>query len=316
MGAYKITSRAIVGQFYLALSQNPGLPWVEQVSMLFDSNQESEDYAWLGQAPAMREWIGGRQAKGLREESITIKNKLFESTLEIPTDWLRRDKTGQIALRIEEMARRTRAHWAKLLSMLIANGESAVCYDGQYFFDTDHAEGDSGTQSNDISVDISTLPVGGEFHGSTTKPSPEELAYAALEGVEKMLSYKDDQGEPMNEHLSEFLCMLPPTYMHSGFAALNNAFLAAGRTNTVVSSGLDIKPVINPRLPWTEKFALFGVNAGGAPFIRQEEKEVQLDAVAEGSELEFNKRVHHYGVSAMRNVGYGYWQRACLVTLT
>jgi len=41
-----------------------------------------------------------------------------------------------------------------------------------------------------------------------------------------------------------------------------------------------------------------------------------VDAIAEGSELEFKEDVHQYGIKAMRNVGYGYWQKACLVTLT
>lgn len=39
-----------------------------------------------------------------------------------------------------------------------------------------------------------------------------------------------------------------------------------------------------------------------------------MSAIAEGSELEFKERKHHYGVKAIRNVGYGYWQRACLTT--
>ena len=54
------------------------------------------------------------------------------------------------------------------------NGEATVCYDGQYFFDTDHVEGDSGTQSNDLSVDISALAC--SVHGTTTAPSVEDLA--------------------------------------------------------------------------------------------------------------------------------------------
>ena len=49
-------------------------------------------------------------------------------------------------------ADRTVSHWASLLSTLIVNGESATCYDEQYFFDTDHSEGESGTQSNVISA--------------------------------------------------------------------------------------------------------------------------------------------------------------------
>ena len=39
-------------------------------------------------------------------------------------------------------------------------------------------------------------------------------------------------------------------------------------------------------------------------------------AMAEGSELEFNEDKHHYGISASRNVGYGYWQHGVLYTFT
>ncbi len=155
MSAKGLSSRAIIGRFYQRLEQNPGLEWVNALSNYFSSDQESETYKWLGQVPVMREWIGGRQAKGFRENGITIENKHFEATLELLVRELRRDKTGQVMVRVDELADRTNAHWAKLLSELIINAEIQICYDGQYFFDTDHTEGDSGAQSNKLSIDIS-----------------------------------------------------------------------------------------------------------------------------------------------------------------
>jgi hypothetical protein len=50
--------------------------------------------------------------------------------------------------------------------------------------------------------------------------------------------------------------------------------------------------------------------------IRQEEEPISIAAIAEGSELEFRENKHQYGVKAIRNVGYGYWQHACLYTFT
>ena len=52
------------------------------------------------------------------------------------------------------------------------------------------------------------------------------------------------------------------------------------------------------------------------PFIRQEEKAVNVSAIAEGSEHEFKNNEHIYGVDTWRNVGYGYWQYGCYVTMT
>lgn len=308
MGAVTLSSRAIIGEFYNTLEQNTGAIWVPGVSAMFESNQESETYKWLGMAPAMREWVGGRHAKGFRENGITIVNKTFEATLEVLLNEMRRDKTGQIMVRVRELAERTNAHWAKLLSSLIVNAESAVCYDGQYFFDTDHSEGDSGTQSNDIQSNIAT----------TTAPTAAEMETAVLKTVEQLLGFKDDQGEPMNEEAMRFLVMVPVPFMAATAAALKNPVIVDGsgsRTNTITNlGGFQFEMAVNPRLNWTEKFAVFRTDGQTKPFIRQEEEGVTVSAIAEGSELEFNENKHRYGVKAIRNVGYGYWQHACLTT--
>lgn len=302
-----ITSRAVIGKFYRALEQDIGNSWVPGCSMLFNSDQESETYAWLGQSPAMREWIGARQAKGLTENGITIINKKFEATLELPVDWIRRDKTGQIDVRINELAGRANSHWASLLSTLLINAESAVCYDGQYFFDTDHVEDDSGSQSNDITSDIAT----------TTAPTMAEFQTAILKATEQLLSFKDNQGEPMNENAREFLVMVPVSFLTAAAGALG-ATIISQTSNQIQAlgslGGFTYRLAVNARLSWTTKFALFRTDGPTAAFIRQEEEAIKVAAIAEGSELEFTHDVHRYGVKAMRNVGYGYWQRAVLTT--
>jgi len=311
MSAQGLSSRAIIGEFYATLEQDAGASWVDSVSNLFTSNQESETYKWLGMSPAMREWIGGRQAKGFRENGITIANKNFEATLEVLVDEMRRDKTGQVMVRVRELAERTNAHWAKLLSTLIIAGESALCYDGQYFFDTDHNEGDSGSQSNDISVDITT----------TTAPTAGEMETGILRSIEAILGFKDDQGEPMNENARDFMVMVPVSFMSSAAGAIGSQIIVDGstsRSNNIITmgniGGFNVRLAVNPRLTWTTKFATFRADGQTKGLIRQEEEAVTLSAIAEGSELEFRDKKHHYGVSASRNVGFGYWQRACLAT--
>ena len=307
-----LSSRAIIGSFFQRLTAAQEASWVSDISMLFTTDQESETYKWLGMSPVMREWIGGRHAKGFRENGMTIVNKLFEATLEVPIDWMRRDKTGQIMIRVDEMVQRTVTHYGSLLSANILNGESAVCYDGQYFFDTDHSEGNSGAQSNLITVDISAVPAA--VHGTTSAPSPEEIRAMVLSAVQQMLGYKDDQGEPMNEDARSFLVMVPTAWFMPAAAALNNPVLGGGDTNIMTNlDGYSFRLAMNPRLTWTDKLVVFRRDGQVKSFIRQEEEGVQIAAVAEGSELEFNERVHHYGISAIRNTGYGYWQKSCLV---
>lgn len=314
MGAKGLGSRAIIGSFFHRLAVLDGAHWISALSMLFDSDQESETYKWLGQVPALREWVGGRQAKGFSENGITITNKKYEATLEVLVDEIRRDKTGQVMIRVAELARRTMTHWATLLSTLMINGESAVCYDGQFFFDTDHSEGDSGSQSNDISIDISGLPV--NQNGSTTAPSPEEMEQVILQAIQQILGFVDNEGEPMNEGAKEFLVMVPTSLMHPALAATKNPVLTSGKTNTLTQSDFKITVVTNTRLTWTDKISVYNTDGDIKPFIRQEEEGVTVKAIAEGSELEFNEDKHNYGVKAIRNVGYGYWQKACLATMT
>lgn len=311
-----LSSRAIMGMYFARLETDPGVSWLNGVSNLFSSDQASETYNFLGQSPAMREWIGGRQAKGFSGQGITIVNKHYEATIEVAKRDARRDKTAQIQARIEEFADRAVTHWASLVSAAIAAGASTVCYDGQYFFDTDHSEGSSGSQSNSISVDISALPAA--VHGVATAPSVEEMQQAILAGITQILTFKDDRGEPMNENARSFLVKVPPSlYMVAvaATAALTTAALQQNLNPNLIAS-FNVQVAMNTRLAaWTDKFAVFRTDSPIKGMIRQSEQEVELKAKAEGSEFEFDHDAWQFGIDGWRGVGYGYWQRACLVTM-
>ncbi|MFH1745670.1 MAG: Mu-like prophage major head subunit gpT family protein [Planctomycetota bacterium] len=300
-----LTSRAIIGRFYRRLEEYANSAWWTALAMHFSSSQESETYRWLGMVPQVRQWIGGRQARPLRASGVTIVNKVWETTIRVDADEQRRDKTGQIMVRVNEMARRVATHPNKLLTTLMLNGASTACYDGQYFFDTDHEEGDSGSQSNDVTHDAVT----------PTAPTDVEMFEAIVKGIGQILGIKDDQGEPMNEAAQGFLVMVPMPFWSATMVAL-----ADRNDNTLnplkSTQPFDVTWVANPRLTWTDKFAVYRTDGEARPFIFQEELPVQVHALAEGSELEINENQHQYGVKAIHEAGYGFWQNACLVTLT
>jgi phage major head subunit gpT-like protein len=313
MDSNLISSRAVQGMYYQALESSQALGWQDAVSNYFTSDQPSETYAMLGMPPVMREWVGGRQAKGFRSDSFTIANKHFEATIEILLKDLRRDKTGQLRARITEFVQRGNSHFASLLSTLIVNGTSSLCYDGQYFFDTDHVEGSSGTQSNSITTDISTLPV--IAHGNAASaPSPEEMQQAILASISKMFTYVDDQGEPINENASSFLVMVPVGLADVTRAAVSTVRQAAATTFDM--SSFSISAAVNPRLTtWTDKFATFRTDGSIKPLIRQEETTPGLKVKDEQSEFAFDNDAIQLGIDTWRNVGYGRWQGAVLNTL-
>lgn len=319
MGASGLGSRAIIGTFYETLQQAIGSSWLNRLAVEFTSDQQSETYKWLGMSPALREWIGGRNAKGLRENGLTITNKTFEATLQVAVDDLRRDKTGQILLRVQEMADRVAAHPMSLISTLINNGAgvtNGLAYDGQNFFDTDHAEGSSGTLKNALTAsEVGALNV-----SAPTAPTANEMADSILGVLAYFYTYKDDQGEPLNETAKSFIVMVTPTMWGAAQAAVSANLLntgSGGRDNPLLKMpGIAIDVVPNARLTATDKFYMFRADGRVKPFILQNEEQVSMSAIAEGSEHEFKNNEHLYGVKAIRNVGYGMWQHAIQATLS
>lgn len=282
------------------------------------SNSPSETYADLFSAPVLREWVGKRAAKLLGEYKITVRNRKFESTLVIPRDWIRFDKLDLIMDRINSLANRAVQHWVKLIIDLVKSGTSVACYDGEYFFSATHPTGDGSetatTMSNSITVDISATAVA--THGTTTAPSVAEAAVMIRSGMEQIRSFTDDQGEPMNEDVENFLILCPLTLEGCLTAAVSGQQLPVtdGAIESLRASGKRFTVVGTPRLAaWTDKFAIFGLDGETKPFILQEVGEPEPSSKAEGSDFEHDNDAHEHGIMAMRGAGFGAWQAACLV---
>lgn len=123
-------------------------PQWQRLATLVPSSTKTEDYAWLGQWPKLREWIGDRHIKNLAAHGYAITNKKFESSVGIPRDDIDDDTYGVFTPLFSEMGYAAATHPDELVFALLALGTAELCYDGQFFFDTDHPVGDA-TVSND-----------------------------------------------------------------------------------------------------------------------------------------------------------------------
>jgi phage major head subunit gpT-like protein len=116
------------------------------------STTGSEEYGWLGSFPSMREWLGDRVINGVKAFGYTIRNKSFELTVGVPRPAIEDDQYGVYTPMMQEMGRATGAHPDELCFGQLKVGASTLCYDGQYFYDTDHpvldANGVAQSQSN------------------------------------------------------------------------------------------------------------------------------------------------------------------------
>ena len=69
-------------------------PTYEKVATVVPSTSESETYAWLGDIPGMREWIGEREIQNLSGSAYVIRNKDFELTVGVDRNAVEDDKIG------------------------------------------------------------------------------------------------------------------------------------------------------------------------------------------------------------------------------
>jgi len=140
-GIYR-TFSAIFNQALEAVS-----PMWPTVAMQVPSTGRSVDYKWLGNFPMMREWLGDRVIKDLSAYHYEITNKDYESTIEVDRNDIEDDQIGVYTPMIQGLAQAAKEHPDYLVFALLAAGFTTTCFDGQYFFDTDHPVGAS-TQSN------------------------------------------------------------------------------------------------------------------------------------------------------------------------
>lgn len=108
------------------------------VAMQTKSSTAQEVYGWMGQLPAIREWVGSRIIKNIAASAFAIENRKFESTVSVERTKIEDDNIGVYAPLFREMGRRTAEHPDLLIAELIDKAFTSPCYDGQYFFDADH----------------------------------------------------------------------------------------------------------------------------------------------------------------------------------
>lgn len=272
-----------------------------RIATVVPSGKDQETYGWLGAIPTMREWKDERMPKGLLEHNYTIINKDWEVSIGVHKNAIEDDQYGQVRIRTQELGSEAARHKDQLVFELLAAGFATDCYDGQYFFDTDHSEGDSGTQSNK----------------GTTALGADSLAA----GVTAMMKYKDDKGKPLGI-VPDTLVIPPDLWMTACeiLESLGRSDTANNTTNAfryLTQLGLaKLNIVMSPYLTDTNDWFLLCTNKIVKPIILQERQEVRFGALESTSDRGFMRKEYVYGADARYNVGYGLWQCAYGASVT
>jgi len=223
-------------------------------------NERTVDYRALGAPPRMREWLDEIQGAVLNTRSsfpVTVRD--WEATVEIPLTEFKADRLGQYAMRIQQMGAYAKQHPDELLAALVVAAESTLCYDGQNLCDTDHEEGDSGSQSN-------LLTTGGDDNDIADIGTDLGTAIAAFQ------RFKDDKGAYLRigsapDAVYDVLCrpeVLPI------FNQLATATQISGTSNQWKGR---IRPAAIPELTTANEWFALWTGGPAKPFIAQFQEE-------------------------------------------
>jgi len=260
-------------------------PQYTRVATVCPSTTDMETYAWLGELPGMKEWIGDREVQNLSGSGYTIRNKDFEVTVAIPRNAIEDDKIGLYSPSIQMLGQAAAQHPDELVFGLLKDGFKEKCYDGKPFFAADHPVGKK-TVSNK----------------GTAKLSLESYtaARAAVMGV------TNSKGRPLR--LVPDLLVVPPALEGTARSIVMSEFIN-GTANTMKGTAevLVVPEIAGQDTTWY----LLCTKRPIKPLIFQERKKPKF--VAKTSETDDNvffSKEYLYGVDSRDNAGFGFWQMA------
>ena len=253
--------------------------------------------------PGMRECLGERQFSELRAANFVLDNKHWENSLLIKKTDLADDNLGQYGPVLEQLGIEAAHHPDELWFSVLEQGESTACFDGQFFYDTDHVWGSSGTQSNDITSTVA----------STSAPTVAEVKTAIRKMIRSMLAFKNDQGKLYNRptvgRLNDLTLLVPLALRDLVYDALESE-LISNSSNVVVDRP---QIVSSPYLTSDVKLYLFKTGEAVKPFVFQ--RRAPLTRMMKGIDDLETKDVK-FMAEARYNVGYFAWWTSLLCTLT
>ena len=261
-----------------------------QTAMLVPSGSSQNDYNWLSNFPRMRKWIGEKAIKSLEAFKYSIVNDDWEATVEVDRNHIDDDQLGIYAPQAQMAGFSARQLPDEIIADLKNNAFASLCYDGQYFYDTDHVVAGSNV-SNKLAVALSA---------ATT------AAAAASYGAARtaIMSFKDDEGRPLN--LIPDVLEVPPALEATAKLLMNSDKLTDDSPNPYKGTATVL---VNPRLTSTTAWFLHVTNMPVKPFIYQERKSpVFVEQTDPQADDVFNRKLFKFGAEARAAGGYAFWQ--------
>ena len=262
----------------------------QDTAMRVPSGGSENNYKWMSLFPKMREWIGDKVVKALEAFDYTIKNKSFEATVEVDRDDIEDDSAGVYSTLAKDAGLSAKNWPGELIDDLKNAAFVSFCFDGQYFYDTDHPVGE-GVMSNKLTAVLS----------DANRAAADASIGAAIVMIQ---TFKDDEGRPLK--LMPGMIEVPPALSATAEALYTNDKLADGSGNPYKGK---LKPKTNPGLISATAWFVHVTSRPLKPFVFQERKAAHFVSMTSlDADSVFKRKKFLFGAEGRGNAGYGLWQ--------
>jgi len=139
----------------------------DRYATLMPSGSTQTVHSWIEQQGGLVEYAGARTVDNIIARDYTLRNKKFQKTIGLDVDRIADDTYGVFSTSVDALGTQAALWPDDVMTPMVEAGTSTVCWDGQYFFDTDHPvdidDASKGTYSNNLvgaSYDFATDPEG------------------------------------------------------------------------------------------------------------------------------------------------------------
>lgn len=267
----------------------------EKTTMKIPSGSGQNDYSWLGRFPKMRKWVGEKVYKKLKAHKYTVVNDDWEATVAVDRNDIEDDNLGIYKPMAQDAGFSAKQLPDEIDADLKNNAFTNECYDGQYFYDTDHPV----TNANGVESDVSNK-------GTAALSAATNTLAAASYGAARqaIMSFTDNEGRPLG--LVPDLLEVPPALETTAKILCESDKLLDDTPNPYKGTATYI---VNPRLTSSTQWMLHVTSRPIKPYIYQERKApVFVSQTSMEADDVFNRKEYKFGAEARAAGGYGLWQ--------
>jgi phage major head subunit gpT-like protein len=244
------------------------------------STRAAEVYPFLGDVPAVQEWLGDRPVGKVDKYDWTVKNRDFINAIDIDTNTIEDDNFSLIMPKTRQLAEMMMSYKGVLISELIENGITGLAYDGEPFFanrtKNDNLLVGTGVSSAQIRADLSTA--------RTT-----------------MMRFKSDSDTVMHIMGNTIVC---PPELETLFNELVKSTQVLGSNGGTYNpwSGWITDVIADPKLSDSNDWYLFDTSRSLRPFLLQVRKQPTL--VIDDTKTTMNRTIT-YSAQMRAQAAYG-----------